>query len=136
MRLLWVCAVGLCSCSKDGNGELSGRLLLGTWVDVDHTADTLIITRDEKGILLFDNSMAFRTHPDSGIVKDGYRWYLHLYEEGLKTVSFSSGISYGGEGNFYPFHWITEGQQFEVESGSWRPWISCVGCRLRFQKIR
>ena len=121
------------SCNKEN--EPSGRELLGVWVDVDHRSDTLVITRESGGVVLFDNSMAYRTHPRSAEIRNHYRWFITIDKDEI-GVSWFDQSSIIKDYVFYPFTWLERKNKFEIESLTFRPYISCLGCKLQFERIR
>lgn len=122
------------ACRKEELG--SGRELVGVWVDIAHPADTLVFTRDAGQIVLFDNSMVFR----SGIItpekKDAFRYLIRMGENSLATKPFVSLGSFDQDFREYPFYWLQEGKRFSVEPGGFRPYLSCIGCPQTFEKVQ
>jgi hypothetical protein len=132
--LLLLVIVGLIgSCKKDK--EPSGRELIGTWVDVNHRSDSLVIYREQNGIVLFDNSMAYRAHPRATEIQNAYKWYVRLKTGEIGVSSYNPDLQ-GKDYFYHSFQWIEQGEKFEVESLTFRPYISCLGCLIRFEKLR
>ncbi|MCG7860626.1 hypothetical protein MD537_26840, partial [Flavihumibacter sediminis] len=57
--LLFTTLVLLTACGKENLS--SGRELVGSWVDVNHTADTLVFFKKGGIVVLLDNSLTYRT---------------------------------------------------------------------------
>lgn len=128
-----IAVLAMISCKKEN--EPSGRELLGVWVDVDHRSDTLVISREAGGVVLFDNSMAYRTHPRSAEIINSYKWFVRLQEDEI-GIAWYNPPAFLAEFTSHPFKWIEWKNRFEIESLTFRPYISCLGCKLRFEKVK
>ncbi len=134
--ILLLIPVLLFSCKKE---QLrSGRELIGVWVDIAHPADTLVITREAGGTVLFDNSLAYRTNLQTFSLATTYRYYIRSGDDIIATKPL---IEYGVDNAFesyseFPFEWLEPGRRFKIEPGAFRPYISCRGCMLTFEKVR
>ena len=125
----------LASCGKENVG--SGRELIGTWVDVNHTSDTLLFFNKGGRVILFDNSLTYRTiRANGGVISPSTNQYeVMLSDEELSTRML--GINLPGLEGFQSgkFEWITRNQEFSVEPHGFRLYLSCTGCPQQFRKI-
>lgn len=108
---------------------------MGVWVNSQHRADTLVVTREAGGLVLFDNSMAYRAHPRAAEIRNAYKWYVKLEEDGI-GIAFYKQPALWPDFTSYPFEWLEPGQRFQVESLAFRPWVSCWGCKLEYERVR
>lgn len=131
--LLALAMLAMGSCKKEN--EPSGRELLGVWVDVNHRADTLVITRERGGVVLFDNSMAYRTHPRAQEIRNSYKWFVAMQKDEIGIAWFEQS-SLIKDYTYFPFEWLERNDKFEIESLTFRPWVSCLGCKLQFERVR
>lgn len=122
------------ACRKEETG--SGRELVGVWVDIAHPADTLVFTREGSQVVLFDNSMVYRTGPSSEQKKDWFTHYIRLGSNRMGTRPYVPSGETDLDFRDYPFYWLQEGQRFSVEPGAFRPYLSCIGCPQVFERVR
>ncbi|GAO42961.1 hypothetical protein [Flavihumibacter petaseus] len=135
--LLGVFVGCLVSCKKDNQDSVASRQLVGVWVDVDHVSDTLVFYKGDHGVLMFDNSMSFRSHPDPEAVRVAYTWQVNLSEDGIRIAPTDPGFEIELSGSTaHPFTWLEEGKKFELPGIAFRYWMSCNNCLVRYQKIR
>ncbi|KYP15088.1 hypothetical protein [Flavihumibacter sp. CACIAM 22H1] len=123
------------SCKKDSVGN--GRELIGSWVDINHNSDTLVFFNQNGTVILFDNSLSYRTIRANGILlPSGINQYeVKLGENELITRAVNSGLP-EGEGYYSAkLEWHTGKREFSVEPNGFRPYLSCLGCPQRFRKI-
>lgn len=121
------------ACDKQQEG--GSNELVGTWVNSTLRADSLEIYREGNSLVLFDNSMAYRSHANPEQVKDNHKWYIRL-KDGELQVEFYDRIGPAVEWGAYGFKWIRKGERFEVESLAFRPYISCLGCKLEYERVK
>lgn len=142
MRIGWVLAISciIISCSKSDGNSVSRQKILGTWVDTQHSADSLFIYADNGRLLLFDNSMAFRSHTNADSIKDAYTWQVKLIETGIIIMpyTFSPVDNPAFAIDYVPssFTWISEGEIFELAANAFRPYINCSDCTLTYKRVR
>lgn len=132
--LLLFIAIIHTACRKEELG--SGRELIGVWVDIAHPSDTLIFTREAGQIVLFDNSLVYRSGAMTAGKKAAFRYYIRLGENRIATRPLVPLGSFDLDFREYPFYWLEEGKRFSVEPGSFRPYLSCVGCPQTFEKVQ
>ncbi len=134
-RLLTVLflAAGLASCDKDNVG--SGQELLGSWVDINHTADTLVFFKRDGKIILQDNSLTFRTARQNNPGLDLWttQYVVRLAEGHLLTRP----VNATDDVEFFKgkFQWLNGKTMFSVEPNGFRMYLSCMGCPQQFRKI-
>lgn len=122
------------ACKKDGNTDAGTRKLLGKWVDIEHRSDTLYFFKDSRGLMMFDNSMAYRSHPNVSGITDYYISKVRLADGGIYVTPLA--LSSTQESTIlYAFSWLLEGKQFEIVSASFRAYLSCSNCMLQFEKV-
>lgn len=142
MRIGWVLAISciIISCSKSGDKSVSRQKILGAWVDTQHTADSLFIYAENGRLLLFDNSMAYRSHADAVSLKGDYTWQVKLIETGIIIMpyTFSPVENPAFAIDYVPnyFSWISEGEIFELAVNAFRPYVSCSDCTLTYKRVR
>lgn len=135
LLLLFVTVVLLTSCGKENLS--SGRELLGSWVDVNHTADTLVFFKKGGIVVLLDNSLTYRTIRQNS---DNFDPLTNQYEVRMGVGELFTrplNMRESGLDNFFrgKFEWVDGKQSFAVEPNGFRPFLSCTGCPQRFRKI-
>jgi hypothetical protein len=124
-----------CGCSKEEEKTLSGRELMGVWVDVEHRADTLVIYKDNDALILFDNSMAYRTHANAAELRGTFSYILRLKNNAI-DIAPSGPFKFAGEFKRYWFIWFQKGVLFNIPASSFRPFINCTDCQLSFERVK
>lgn len=125
----------LTACGKENLS--SGRELLGSWVDVNHTADTLEFFKKDGIVVLLDNSLTYRTIRQNSPSFDPLtnQYEVRMGEGELLTRSLTmreSGLETFFRGKF---EWVDGKQSFTIEPNGFRPYLSCIGCPQRFRRI-
>lgn len=123
----------LASCGKENTS--SGRELIGAWVDINHTADTLVFYNKEGKIILFDNSLSTRSIRLNGGSDRFSRFEVKLVDNKLVTRWLESPSQDGADWFAARFEWIRNKIEFKVEPNGFRPYLSCAGCPQQFRKI-
>jgi hypothetical protein len=125
----------LAACGKENLS--SGRELLGSWVDINHTADTLVFYKKDGMVVLLDNSLTYRTIRHNSTSFD---LLTNLYEVRLGDGTLLTrplNMRETGLENFSrgKFDWLDGKYSFKVEPNGFRPYLSCMGCPQVFRKI-
>lgn len=123
------------ACTKDADKSTSGRDLLGVWVDIDHPADSILITKGNFDLLLFDNSMAFRANENPLEARQYFSTYIRLKNTGIETARYQPGFT-RQDYLLYAFQWEQIGTRFTISAVAFRPYLSCSGCMLTYAKVR
>jgi hypothetical protein len=123
------------ACTKDADKSTSGRDLLGIWVDIDHPADSLLITKGNFDLLLFDNSMAYRANEDPVEARQYFSSYIRLKLTGIEAARYQPGFA-RPDYLPYAFQWEQIGARFTISAVAFRPYLSCSGCMLTYVKVK
>ncbi|ULQ53119.1 hypothetical protein [Flavihumibacter fluvii] len=130
---LFISCLALC-CTKEEGKILTGRDLLGVWVDFDHPADTLIIYRNGDNLELFDNSMAFRAHPDVKKAKASFTSVIRLKNNGI-DIATNKSRNKQPEYREFNFRWLQKGTRFRIAADSFRPYLNSEGGELTYRRV-
>ncbi|MBZ5857026.1 hypothetical protein [Flavihumibacter profundi] len=122
-------------CSKEEEKTLSGRELMGVWVDVQHRADTLVIYKENDDLILFDNSMAYRLHANAAELRRSFSYSIHLKNNAIDIAQYGH-LKIAGDFKRYWFNWLQKGVLFNLPSSSIRPFINCTDCQLCFERVK
>ena len=125
----------LAACGKENLS--SGKELLGSWVDVNHTADTLVFFKKGGMVVLLDNSLTYRTIRQNSVSFDVLtnQYEVRLAPGELLTRPLTmreTGIEQFMRGKF---EWVQGKRTFSVEPHGFRLYLSCIGCPQQFRKI-
>jgi len=133
--LLLTTLVLLTACGKENLS--SGRELVGSWVDVNHTADTLVFFKKGGIVVLLDNSLTYRTIRQNSTNFDLLTNQYEVRMGGGELFTRPLTMRETGIENFFrgKFEWVDGKQSFSVEPNGFRPYLSCTGCPQRFRKI-
>lgn len=123
------------ACTKEEDKTGSMRDLLGVWVDIDHPADSLFISKAEVGLVLFDNSMAFRSNPEITQAKQAFSSLIRFNNQGIEVARYHSGNALA-DYRPYSFHWLQKGAKFSIAGDSFRPYLNCSGCSLTYSRVK
>jgi hypothetical protein len=128
-----LCMVQACTKEEDKTGSI--RNLLGVWVDIDHPADTLVISKAEIGLVLFDNSMAFRSNQVITQSKQDFSSFIRFNNQGIEVARYHAG---NGLPDYRPFsfQWLKKGSKFTIAGDSFRPFLNCSGCSLTYSRVK
>jgi hypothetical protein len=128
-----LCMVQACTKEEDKTGSI--RNLLGVWVDIDHPADTLVISKAEIGLVLFDNSMAFRSNQVITQSKQDFSSFIRFNNQGIEVARYHAG---NGLPDYRPFsfQWLQKGSKFSIAGDSFRPFLNCSGCSLTYSRVK
>lgn len=123
------------ACTKEEDKTGSMRDLLGVWVDIDHPADSLFISKAEVGLVLFDNSMAFRSNPEIIQAKKAFSSFIRFNNQGIDVARYHPG---NGLPDYRPFsfQWLQKGSKFSIAGDSFRPYLNCSGCSLTYSRVK
>ena len=120
----------LISCKKDKYGA---GIPDGTWVDKAYPLDTIRTYRENGRNILFDNSAMYRSSSSQLPANDYYRWKYKLEPGKIKIKNYPQ----AAEDYFsYDFTWITEGQEFSMTANAIRPYLSSIGTKLVYKKVK
>lgn len=122
------------ACKKDEQPG-SGRELLGTWVDINHTSDTLVFYKQGSRVHLFDNSLSYRTarQNNPALDRNFARFEIRLGTNTIAARPVGSSSDFGMVES--TFEWIEKGKEFTVAPNAFRLYLSCIGCMQQFRKI-
>lgn len=123
----------LAACGKEHSS--SGRELLGTWVDINHTADTLVFYNEGGKVYLYDNSMTTRAVLAAGRGDKQARFEIKLVDNKLMTKNVGGDISGLDSWTHGRFEWIVQNREFSVEPNGFRAFLSYVGCPQQFRRV-
>lgn len=131
--LFLLCMVQACTKQEDKTGSM--RDLLGVWVDINHPADSLFISKAEIGLVLFDNSMAFRSNPEITRSMQAFSSYIRFNNQGIEVARYQP-LNSLPDYRPFAFQWLQKGVKFNIAGDSFRPYLNCAGCILTYKRVK
>ncbi|MBE7174289.1 MAG: hypothetical protein INR73_27190 [Williamsia sp.] len=127
---LFILVSVLFSCKKDNH---TAGIPDGVWVDQARSQDTIITYKERGKNILFDNSTLYRSAASQLSNKDYYKWKYSLTTGKINIKNYSMAAE---EYMPYDFTWTTEGQEFSMTANAIRPYLSSLGTKLIYRKVR
>ena len=125
---LFILVTLLLSCKKD---NASTRIPAGVWVNKAFSLDTMVTYRENGRNILFDNSTTYRGAPSPS---PGFAKWIYLLGPGKIYLKFYTQTA---EDYFtWDFTWITEGQEFSISANATRPYLSSMGGKLVYERVK
>lgn len=129
----WLLLLSAClwiACKKD---NASARIPDGVWVDKARPLDTIVTYRENGKNILFDNSAAYRMGGAGSPIPNYAKWVYKLSPGKIRLMFYSQ----ASEDYFtYDFTWLTEGKEFSMTANAIRPYLSSIGTKLVYEKVK
>ena len=137
LSALFLLAGLLPACRKDKQENLTddNRRLIGIWVEATRLEDTLVIYRSGNQVILFDNSTVYRSRPNPASPDNVFKWIVSLEGNTLSCRPFDFTMQSTRPGGTY-FQWLAEQDRFELDPSGFRWYMSCIGCKQEFVRVK
>lgn len=127
---LFLSACLFIACKKD---NASTRIPDGVWVDKAYPLDTIITYRENGKNILFDNSALYRSVRSRLSNDDSYKWKYKLSPGKIHLMFYSQ----SSQDYFtHDFVWVTEGKEFSMTANAIRLYLSSIGTKLVYEKVK
>ena len=127
--LLFVCFACIC-CRKD---NASAGMPDGIWVDQAQPQDTIITYREGNRNVLFNKSQIYRDARPTLRSDEYFKWIYKLEPGKIRMKGYSQQAE---DYATWDFNWTVEGQEFNLSANSIRPYLSSMGSRLVYKRVK